>query len=148
MCRGRRGLESSLRIRVRRRRWRRWCDGRRVAWQARGWRECGRHRGVRRSGQGRATGRATGRKAECGFRAVNGAAALDRSCRPIYGNNYTSKEPICLCAGCRLLEAQASEGGGGENVACTTSCDISGEREVQESFCCVGWVPVWGCTRR
>ena len=46
-------------------------------------------REVRRNARAREAGRAIGRRAECGFRAVNGVAALARSCGPIYRRNYT-----------------------------------------------------------
>src|SRR5580693_6927928 len=97
MFRGRRVLGSGLRIRVRRTRWPPWCDGHRVAWLVRGWRECGRRCAGRRNERGREAGRATVRRAECGFRIEDAEEALARSCRPIYRIDSSSKEPICLC---------------------------------------------------
>src|ERR1700722_5452947 len=96
MFRARRAPGSNLRIRVRRKRWPRWCGARPDGWPARGWPGCGRQYAVRRNGPARAADRAAARKAGCDFQPVNAEEAMALSCSPMYTMDFSSKEPFCL----------------------------------------------------
>src|SRR5580704_14500998 len=94
MCRGRRDPGLVLRIRVRRRRWRRWCDERPAWSRVRGWRGYDRLGASHRRGRGREAGREVVRKEGPGILVGDALGALSLTLSQFYMRLDWSKSQI------------------------------------------------------